>query len=190
MRALLAALGLMAATACTRPGIQSVEAAVSLSPAEVELGRVWVGLPTRFELMAINSSQAPVEVALDLPPGLTGPTSLRLTGGDEHTQHFELTATQPGEFAGEVIARFGDSSVRVAVHANAEQPLSCLPSNECLRSSFDPRTGVCLQSAQPDGISCTATDACLTGATCLEGVCVGTARECHDGNPCTADACD
>ncbi|MSP91195.1 MAG: hypothetical protein EXR79_05265 [Myxococcales bacterium] len=41
-----------------------------------------------------------------------------------------------------------------------------------------------------DGASCAATDACAVLPTCQNGACKAAAKDCDDGNLCSADACD
>ena len=61
--------------------------------------------------------------------------------------------------------------------------------NPCSLESCDPVTGQCGSTPQPG--PCATGDACLTGATCQDGVCAGgTQVTCDDGKPCTVDACD
>lgn len=46
---------------------------------------------------------------------------------------------------------------------------------------------MCVIAAAPDGAACE--DACLTGASCRAGRCVGDARSCDDRDACTVDLC-
>ncbi len=67
-------------------------------------------------------------------------------------------------------------------------PVVCDDGNACTADACDGTTGVCtytnLGGACDDGIACTVSD------TCVSGACVGTAKKCVDGNPCTTDQCD
>lgn len=49
---------------------------------------------------------------------------------------------------------------------------------------------VCVQVPKMDGLACTPTDLCFLAGLCLSGSCSPTvAKNCDDGNQCTADAC-
>ncbi len=68
--------------------------------------------------------------------------------------------------------------------------ITCDDGNVCTADSCDPSSG-CASVATP-GASCADADLCDGGEVCdASGACVaGTALDCDDGNPCTADACD
>lgn len=40
------------------------------------------------------------------------------------------------------------------------------------------------------GVTCLSTDLCIINATCTNGLCVGTRKNCEDGDPCTDNYCD
>ncbi len=70
----------------------------------------------------------------------------------------------------------------------SSSPKLCADSSPCTADSCDAGTGACVhapvQGACTDGSLCTGNDACVAG------VCVGTAKTCVDGNPCTQDSCE
>ncbi len=69
----------------------------------------------------------------------------------------------------------------------AGTPKSCNDDNPCTSDTCAPETG-CLWS--PVGGPCTDDDPCTIGDTCAAGACQsGTALDCDDDNPCTADSC-
>ncbi|MBI5480989.1 MAG: hypothetical protein HY906_19175 [Deltaproteobacteria bacterium] len=62
------------------------------------------------------------------------------------------------------------------------------PGEPCGTCKVCNASGQC--AAVPDGTSCEGTLFCVTGETCQAGRCQGgTARDCGDDDPCTADAC-
>ena len=65
---------------------------------------------------------------------------------------------------------------------------NCSDGNACTNDLCDDDTNLCLHVdntiACDDGLFCTVDD------RCAGGVCVGTARNCSDGNACTDDSCD
>ena len=66
----------------------------------------------------------------------------------------------------------------------------CDDGKACTTDSCDAKTGACKNVNRPDGASCAAGDACIIGAKCSAGTCKGVAKDCNDGNQCTADSCN
>ncbi|MCC6874048.1 MAG: lamin tail domain-containing protein [Sandaracinaceae bacterium] len=67
--------------------------------------------------------------------------------------------------------------------------LACDDGDQCTSDSCVPATG-CANVVMA-GASCADGNACTEGDTCdASGACAGTALDCDDANPCTADACD
>ena len=71
-------------------------------------------------------------------------------------------------------------------------PTLCPARDQCHDVGIcDPATGDCLMPTKPDGSVCSDGDACTVDDACRAGACrSGPARDCDDGVPCTADACD
>ena len=71
--------------------------------------------------------------------------------------------------------------------------VQCSPAQPgaCTLDACDPKSGTCKPKARPDGTGCSDGDACTVAEACLGGLCKGgTATNCNDGLPCTADACN
>ena len=68
--------------------------------------------------------------------------------------------------------------------------VDCTDQNPCTDDLCDPATGACSNPEAAAGTVCDDGNACTTGDTCSDGVCVGAALSCDDGNPCTDDSCD
>ncbi|MCK9417800.1 MAG: hypothetical protein M0R70_00295 [Nitrospirae bacterium] len=74
---------------------------------------------------------------------------------------------------------------------------TCEDYNSCTTNSCDPASGSCVYSPVPDcicagkpnGSPCTDGNAC-TVDSCVNQVCVSTARTCNDNNVCTTDTCN
>jgi len=71
-------------------------------------------------------------------------------------------------------------------------PVNTEDGNQCTIDGCDPDSGV--YHTPKVGDPCVLTDPCVVEETCqLVGAtvaCVGAAKDCNDGNPCTADGCD
>ncbi len=75
---------------------------------------------------------------------------------------------------------------------NDGKTVSCPPgASACVASQCDPKSGLCVSFASPDGTGCGTSGTCTTGGTCKQGACQGaTVSGCDDGNPCTKDSCE
>ncbi len=62
---------------------------------------------------------------------------------------------------------------------------------ECTLPDTCNGSGACLPNNLPNGTACGEDSFCITGATCLGGLCSGgTPTDCSDGLPCTTDTCN
>lgn len=66
--------------------------------------------------------------------------------------------------------------------------VTCNDGNACTTDSCEPTLGCQFKAA--DGGGCDDGNACTTADVCKNSACGGTAKNCADGNGCTADACD
>ncbi|HAN30172.1 MAG TPA: hypothetical protein DCQ06_01110, partial [Myxococcales bacterium] len=67
--------------------------------------------------------------------------------------------------------------------------LSCDDKNPCTADACDPFKG-CVFPAIQGTPKCTDGGKCAVDTACSGGKCLGTAKNCGDGNPCTDDSCD
>lgn len=66
----------------------------------------------------------------------------------------------------------------------------CDDDDACTLDACNPQSGLCGHAQSADGTACLGVGPCVVGASCQAGLCVGKAKTCDDGNPCTADACN
>ena len=66
----------------------------------------------------------------------------------------------------------------------------CPEGDACTSWSCDGTSGLCKQTANADGTSCSDGTACTSGDVCKAGSCAGVPVDCDDKNPCTLDTCD
>jgi hypothetical protein len=147
--------------------------ALRLSPALPEATFVLRNTGQDAEQVALNAS-APFSVT---------PSSVALAAGDAVTVTVTFAPTADGVFTQTLTAAGTTASAAVAL--TGETP--CVSTKACRQSARDPSTGACVESPVANGTSCPS--ACLNGATCLDGTCVGQPVSCDDGNPCTLDLC-
>lgn len=167
------------------PRLASADGAVT-APTALEFPRTFVGHPTVATLPVTNDGRVPYEATLEAsPPFHVEPrTTLPAPGTREVPVRFEPAG--PGPASGLLVLRWDGGETRVALAANAEEPPAC-EARPCLSVRFDPDQG-CVEEPLPDGVDCG--HACVVEATCVSGTCVGTAVDCADDDPCTADTCD
>jgi PKD repeat protein len=82
--------------------------------------------------------------------------------------------------------------VQVAASAGSMcATLDCRASgDQCNFPSCDDGAGSCTGVAKPDGSTCDDGLFCTVSDGCTGGLCGGAARDCSDGNRCTADGCN
>ncbi len=70
-------------------------------------------------------------------------------------------------------------------------PLDCNDGNPCTFDACLATTGTCSNAMQPDGAQCDDGTSCTSLDHCDgKGSCVGTEKDCSDGDACTDDICD
>jgi subtilisin-like proprotein convertase family protein len=70
-------------------------------------------------------------------------------------------------------------------------PRDCADANPCTADACNEVIDQCTHTQVPDGTACNDGLFCTIQETCVGGSCAGgLARDCSDGNPCTADRCD
>src|SRR4029077_671397 len=69
-------------------------------------------------------------------------------------------------------------------------PFNCVDNNPCTNDSCDPLVG-CVNAPVANGTTSSDGNVCNGAEVCQTGTCQpGTALNCADTNPCTADTCD
>lgn len=62
--------------------------------------------------------------------------------------------------------------------------------NPCVRVRCEPYAASCTLTFEPDGTPCSDDDLCTVGDVCDRGRCIGTPRDCDDGESCSTDTCE
>ena len=73
--------------------------------------------------------------------------------------------------------------------ASCKQASQCNDDNPCTDDSCELSTGVC-QAVPNSGPKCDDGNLCTLSDSCVNGQCLGGAKLCNDGKPCTLDSCD
>jgi hypothetical protein len=178
------------AAGCGNERLARVEGALTVQPAELELPAAWVGFSTaaRFELQ--NAGRARRQVTLSVSPPFSTSTALTLEGGSVALVEVGFAPGTSGDFADTMQIESEGQRLQVAVHGLAQQPLDCHASAQCHQSTFDPASGACVETTDPDETPCSLGSVCVEGARCHAGACLGAELSCDDADACTTDACD
>jgi hypothetical protein len=181
----LATLGLFALGGCRcSPGVvAAAPARLSLTPARLVLGSVYVGQQAVGAVSAVNEGSVAAEVDVSVATPFTVDTSqLRLAGGSSVDLVVTFTPLQPGPASGVLYV----GTLEVPVEALGLEVPACFNTSVCAEAHFDFARAQCVQQAKDDGVLCETS--CVTGA-CSAGTCLGKLKGCDDADACTVDAC-
>jgi hypothetical protein len=176
-------------TACREPARVLLADGPLAGSGELRFAPLYVGAQAERTLTLENAGRTPRTLRLALPaPFAAASDALTLAPGEARRLAVRFHPTAPGAHAASLVLEEGGRTVHtVSLAGEALAPLACAPPGPCRTERFDPESGACVAQVQPDGRACE--DACLSGATCRAGACVGTPRGCDDGDACTADGC-
>ncbi len=154
---------------CDKEALQPSAGALSVVPAVLDLGTVRVGEAGEGEIRVTNQGRAPFEVAvLESGPVSVSPAELWLDEGVGAALTVRWRPERAGPFTAALVLEATGRRTEVQVRAVGVEGEDC--------------------AFLEEGAPCSAP--CLESSTCVGGKCVGAARVCDDGNPCTVDVCD
>ncbi len=174
---------------CRENQVSATEGELLVQPARVDFGSVWLTHRDTSILELQNTARMGLEVTFESSAPFDVPPSIRIGGGERVEVELGLTASQLGLLEGEMRVSANGTTQRVPLRAMAVAPPTCAV-RDCRTVTFNPLTGGCDEALAADGVSCRATNQCITSGVCAAGECVGKARDCDDANACTTDACD
>lgn len=174
---------------CRENQVSATEGELLVQPARVDFGSVWLTHRDTFILELQNTARMGMEVTFERGAPFDAPASVRIGGGERVEVELGVTADRLGLVEGVLLVGANGTTQRVSLRAEAVAPPTCA-AMDCRIVSFNPRTGGCDEVIVDDGVSCGATNQCLTSGVCFAGECVGQARDCNDDNACTTDACE
>lgn len=161
---------------------------------EVNFGRVFTGTQ-QTRSFRIGASGGTVRYAARFEGNargfVAGPASAAIAPGNgvDFVVRFQPLSTGPRQarVVFETNATINATAAVTLIATGAVVP-DCEDGNGCTVDSFDFQTGQCRHEARP--LPCDDFNACTQNDTCVEGVCLGQAIFCTDGDECTDDACD
>lgn len=172
-------------------GVRDAGGELRVSPKELAFDDGYVGYASEARVYLENTglTELVVQVAVEGPFQTQG-GPYRLPGAADITKTISFVPSAAGEFTGEVRYSWGDGEVRVSLSGRAVEPPTCVAAGPCFGAAFDPSSGVCQHWELRDGEACETGSACLVDGICRNHECLGTARDCSDGDPCSDDSCD
>lgn len=194
-RPLLAALGLVASgplalalVSCGGSEFRQTEARIVIAADRISFGPLLVGGTATRTLEVRNQGAGSATIVVEVEaPFSVDPPSLVVRGGEVRQLSFQFAPQVLGEQEGAAALRWGNGAAEVALDGEAVEAQRCEPAGPCHTVRFEPGSG-CVEEWIEDGTPCE--DLCLEGSVCQRGQCVGTERNCDDGDPCTFDSCD
>jgi hypothetical protein len=173
---------------CRPDGLADTREQWAVAPEQLDLGSVYVGHTSAGRLSVRNEARAAIELELTVETPFKAPARVRLGGGESTELQIDFLPTAPGAVSTLLRLSSETRSVEVPLTGAGLLVPGCGASPTCKLRRFDPTRAQCVETDAADGTACAT--ACLTQATCQQGVCRGQARSCDDGNACTEDSCD
>ncbi|MBL8917963.1 MAG: tenascin-X [Myxococcaceae bacterium] len=150
------------------------------------------GRARRLEVVIINDGRSSAPVTWqqpDEPISLLDAPDVLPVGESQLT--LEFVPRTAGRLSRTLSVTTGGSRpVVLSIDASARPIPACTPTSTCATAAFDLTLQRCVEQNLPDGTTCDPQSACITGATCQAGRCIGAPKSCDDGNKCTIDVCN
>ncbi len=202
--ALIGALALTPAFAGCGDGagdLALMTAEMHASPADLEVGTVFIGQTRRLRVTLDNPARVPAGEVTATLSAITGPgaASVSFVGsrelGANGAVELEVRLTGLGPQAGLMLGTLTLSTpdaggLELPLAASVMSPPSCDTVDPCSDGAFDFATGSCVFTPRPDGSVCDDDNICTLSTVCSAGQCVGEMMACDDGVACTQDFCD
>lgn len=190
MSRLAAALSLLLLAGCQcRPGpVDPVELGLRVQPAELDFGRVLEGASAEQALTLTSATRLEISVELSVDAPFSAPVSAVVPGGSDVTVPVSFRAGNT-EADGVLRLTVGERTAEVKLHGIGVRPPACIPSAECVVSTYSLEEDRCIDTPAADDAPCDPASLCLEQGRCHGGQCLGIARRCDDNDKCTDDAC-
>lgn len=180
---------------CENVSVGAGTSTLTVTETRIDLGRVFLGSEARRELQLLAPGTLSITYAASFSGQtlgfIAGPATGVLPPNGAQTIEVIFRPQQVGRNVAK-LSFFNDATVPSAVEVEligeGLEPPDCEDGNGCTVDEFDLASARCVHRAEP--LPCTDFSACTAQDTCVEGVCLGQAQSCDDGNPCTDDLCD
>jgi hypothetical protein len=177
-------LTLLALIAC-RPVPELIAGGGDLrvAPPQLDFGDVASGSTATRTLTLQNVRASPIAVHVASHAPFEAVQDVQVEGGAELSVEVRFAPPEAGASTGVLDLSSDAGHVFVPVDGRG---VDCPAIDAC--HTLQISNGVCEAAPRPDGTPCEA--ACVVGAACSAGVCVGASDACDDGDACTIDVCD
>ncbi len=197
--AALATIGALTGAGCNCEGETFVAgtSALSADPLSIDLGRVFIGTQdtATIEFEVVGTVPVIFGGAFEggNPSGFrASPAGGRIAASGRATMQVEFTPQVAGERTTTIRIQHDatetEGDLRIELRALGVAPPDCEDGNGCTIDRFDLETEQCVHEFQ--AVPCDDFNACTTGDTCVQGLCLGESVRCEDDNICTDDVCD
>jgi hypothetical protein len=176
---------------CKVDRVAASASTLALGADRVVFPRTFVGYPTKATLELRNEG-TPVRVAelQASTPFAAEAGPVELAGGSSVQVTLTFAPQTAGDFEGTVQVESEGQSLVATLAGTAEPVPACQPSGPCWRAQFDLEAQGCVATKKENGAACADDSPCLVASVCIDGACVGSAKDCDDHDACTTDACD
>lgn len=183
-RGFLVLVSLFIASGCRcRPDVTPVSAtSLRVSPTSILFADTFVRFSSRARVDVANDGAAGTVTVSVSAPFTASLEQLELGTGEAATVTIDFAPTAAGPVDG--VLHIG--ALEVSLHGTGLSVPECVADDACSTSTFDAVLATCVRGSKPDGANCEA--GCVSGV-CTNGTCVGSARDCDDGDACTVDVC-
>lgn len=172
---------------CREKQVTPDDGDLSVTPAMIDFGSVWVGYPVSRAASVRFSGMSSCEVTLSASAPFSVTPSVHLEKASSANVVVSITSGGAGSLSGTLTATGCGHTATAMLAASSFAVPDCGSEGACTTVRFDADAGICTTDAKPDGTHCG--DPCLDQPHCVSGDCVGTSASCDDTDPCTIDAC-
>jgi hypothetical protein len=176
------------------PSLASAHSAVTVAPASLDFGNVYLHANPQRSVTAQNSGDAPDTVTFTLLADGGSAFELEggvftLAGGAQVQLPITFAPAQAGAATATLQVSWSEGSTTVALTGNALPWPECGTAGPCATAGFDPVSGTCTQQPVADGTTCDGGDICLVETRCVSGQCLGQLDTCGGNDACTLNYC-
>lgn len=174
---------------CKSPGpVNPVDLGLRVDPTSLDFGRVLEGDTKTLPLTLTSITRAPVSVTLTTDAPFAVDAEAEVPGGGDVTVMVRFLAGNV-PVTGALQLQVADQVAEVPLSGVGVRPPVCVPSAQCIESVYSLEQDRCIETQSADDTPCEVSSVCLEQGRCRSGQCLGVARSCDDGDPCTDDAC-
>ncbi len=185
------AVTLLILASCRTGQVQGVTGDLTFGSPRTDFELTVIGHPTAATVEVRNGGRAARSFKLTTePPFAVELSEQTVAGGASVNIEVTFDPTAAGTFERGLHLTSNDQTADTTLAGVAVPEPACDERGPCWTQVYDHAAGGCVHVNTTNGTACEGGKACLLTSQCIAGECVGTPRECVDGNACTTDSCD